>query len=117
MGIMSDSKYQQLEIDAIEKGTVSVTEILRYIAQDRFFSLDEVCRYLSLSERTVRKRLPEIKHFRIGSKLLFKKTDVDQWMDRHAETSAALDLGRLADEALKGLLQQKEISRSKRSGK
>jgi excisionase family DNA binding protein len=102
---MSDSKYQQLEIDAIEKGTVSVAEILRYIAQDRFFSLDEVCRYLSLSERTVRKLLPEIKHFRIGSKLLFKKSDLDEWMERHVETSAELDLGRLADEALKGLLR------------
>jgi excisionase family DNA binding protein len=104
MGIMSDSKHRQAGNDASAEGTVSVAEVLRYLAQDRYFTLDEVCHYLSLSERTIRKLLPEIKHFRVGSKLLFKKSDVDQWMDQHVECSTEMDLGRLVDETLEGIL-------------
>jgi excisionase family DNA binding protein len=89
----------------IFQGIVSVAEILHYISEDRSLPLSEAMRYLSLSERSLRKLLPEIKHYRVGSKLLFKKSDLDEWMERHVEASAEMDLSKLADEALKGLLQ------------
>lgn len=91
-------------MDQAPQGLISVTEILGYLSQDRYLSLSEVIAYVNLSERTIRERLAEIRHYRVGSKLLFKKSDVDCWMERHLEAGAGLDLDHLADEALKGIL-------------
>ncbi len=66
----------------IVEGTVSVLEILNYIASDRFLALRDASKYLSLSEKTIRSRLPEIPHYRYGQKLLFRKSELDQWMQQ-----------------------------------
>jgi excisionase family DNA binding protein len=76
-----------------------------YLAQHRYLSLSETVAYIGLSERTIRKLLPEIPHFRVGSKLLFRKTELDAWLLRYRERGDALDLNKIADEALKGLLR------------
>ena len=86
------------------EGTVSVAEILSYLAEDRYLSEREARRYLSLSERKLRNHLTEIKHYRVGTKLLFKKSDLDRWMERHLERSAELDLDQLADQVMKDVL-------------
>jgi excisionase family DNA binding protein len=87
------------------RGTVSVAEILHYLAEDRYLGEGEARRYLSLSERKLRSHLPEIKHYRVGTKLLFKKSDLDRWMERFLESSPELDLDRLADEVMKDVLK------------
>ena len=86
------------------QGTVSVSEILHYLDQDRYLTQEDACSYLSLSERTIRNHLPEIKHYRVGAKLLFKRSDLDRWMERYQEASAELDLDRIADQVLEGVL-------------
>ncbi len=102
---MSGGEHYQSGTNPVTQGTVSVAEVLHYIAEDRFITQEEACRYLSLSERTIRTHLPEIRHYRFGkNKLLFKKSDLDRWMDRFLETSAELDLDRMADEVLKDVL-------------
>jgi excisionase family DNA binding protein len=87
------------------QGLVPVNEILAYLSHDRYLSLSETIRYIGLSERTIRDRLSEIPHFRIGKKLLFRKSELDTWLLKYRERSDEIDLGRLADEALKGLLR------------
>ncbi len=87
------------------QGLISVGEILAYINQDRYLSLSEAVAYLNLSERTIRERLLEIPHFRVGSKLLFRKSELDAWLLRYRERSSEMDLGKIADEALEGILQ------------
>jgi excisionase family DNA binding protein len=101
---MSGGKHPQLAANTLVQGTVSVAEILHYLAEDRFMTQDEACKYLSLSERTIRDRLPEIKHYRVGKKLLFKKSDLDRWVERFLESSAELDLDQLADQVMKDVL-------------
>ncbi len=89
------------------RGTVSVAEILHYLDQDRYLTLAEATKYLSLSERSLRKLLPEIKHFRVHSKLLFRKSDLDHWMERYIEDDPGLRLDCLAREALEGIADWK----------
>jgi len=47
------------------------------------FNVKEVTKYLSVSESTIRKlvRKKKIPHFRILSKILFDKEQVDKWIN------------------------------------
>jgi excisionase family DNA binding protein len=60
--------------------------------------------YLGISIWNLEARLKEIPHFRLGSKTLFKKSELDQWMERHRENHDAIDLERLADEVVMEVL-------------
>ena len=93
-------------MDQAPQGTVSVQEILAYIDRDRYMSLADTVVYLALSERTLRERLPQIPHYRVGTKLLFRKSELDGWMQKHKEYSGSLDLDRLAEEAMKGVIRR-----------
>ena len=77
---------------------VSVREVLAFIAQDKFLTLAEAAGYVRLSERTLRRRLNEIRPrpFRVGNKLVFKKSDLDQWMEKYRLE----DVAREMDEAV-----------------
>jgi excisionase family DNA binding protein len=95
-------------MDQVAQGMISESEILALRNHDRYLSLSEAIAYLSLSERTIRERLLEIRHYRVGVKLLFRKSELDKWMENHVEKSAGLDLGRLADEVIKDVLGPKK---------
>jgi excisionase family DNA binding protein len=87
------------------QGLVSVSEIMAYLSQDRYLSLSETIEYINLSERTIRERLSEIPHYRVRTKLLFKRSELDTWMLHYRERGDDMDLDHLADEALKGILE------------
>ena len=70
-------KEQEQILDAV----VSVREVLNLIESDRYLDLKEAAEYLPLSERTIRQHLNEIPHFRCGRKIVFKKSELDQWME------------------------------------
>jgi excisionase family DNA binding protein len=89
------------------EGLISVSEILAYINRDRYLALAEACKYLSLSERTLRELLSGIKHYRIGRKLLFRQSELDAWVAMHQEKSADLDIDALAEAAMKDILGTK----------
>ena len=90
------------------EGTVSVREILSYLERDRFFDKRQASEYLSISVRNLEARLLEIPHFRLGSKTLFKKSEIDSYMERHRENPEAIDLERLADEVVMEVLGRQE---------
>ena len=79
-------------------------EILKYFGHDRYLSLSDSVDYLCLAERTIRGLLDEIPHFRVGKKLLFKKSELDQWMERCREDPGDPDVKQLADEVVERLL-------------
>ena len=87
----------------VPQGKISVAEILAYIDRDRYMSVADATGYLALSERNLRERLPEIPHYRVGTKLLFKKSHLDLWMERHREKAAGLDLDQIAEEAFESV--------------
>jgi len=69
------------EKERIEQSLISVREVLGYLDTDRYLDLKEAAKYLPLSERTIRQNLNEIPHFRYGKKIIFKKSELDQWME------------------------------------
>ena len=90
--------------EQIEQSTISVREVLAYLERDRFFNLVEASKYLSISTRTIRDRLDEIPHYRVGSKmLLFKKSELDEWMLQYREGGKD-ELDELVNETLANVL-------------
>ena len=81
---------------------VSVKEILGYLAQDRYMGKREAAAYTGLSIRTLEGRLDEIPHFLVGNKILFKKSELDRWMETHRQGNSH-NLDRIADEAIEAL--------------
>lgn len=63
--------------------------------------------YLSISMRNLEKRFKRIPHFRLGGKALFKKSEIEHYMEQHRENPETLDLKQLADEVVKEVLGKK----------
>jgi excisionase family DNA binding protein len=80
-------------------GQVSVAEIIQYMMSDCWLDKQAASRYLSLSVRTIEEKLEEIPHSKVGRKLLFKRSQLDAWVEGQASTKQQ-DLHRLADEAV-----------------
>ncbi len=90
-----------VEKEQIEQSTISVREVLVYLETDRFMDLKEVTEYLPLSERTIRDHLNEIPHFRYGKKIIFKKSELDRWMETLRVRDQDLDAAvKMAEELL-----------------
>lgn len=88
------------------KGLIDVHEVLRYLATDRYMSKAEASDYLGISVRTLeaRKDLPRYQIER-GGKVLFKRSELDQWMARHRICpSEEKNLSHLVDQVLEDVL-------------
>ena len=61
----------------------------------------EAAKYLSLSPRTIRAHLAEIPHFCYGKKIIFRKSELDQWMENFRVRDLDLDRAmKMAEEML-----------------
>ena len=85
-----------------EHTVVSVKEVLLHFSQDRYLDKKEAASYTSLSTRNLEARLSEIPHFRVGQKILFKKSEIDRWMEAH-RVSNGDSLSSIADDVLEAL--------------
>jgi len=85
------------------EGTVSVREILAYLDQDRYLSLAQASEYLGISTRTLRDR-DDLPRYRVGKKiLLFKKSELDTWLEQYREGGKD-ELDELVNETLAKVL-------------
>ncbi len=84
-------------------------EVLAYVQNDRYMTLAQTLGYLPLSERNIRNRLSGIPHYRVGKKLLFKRSELDSWMQNYREEAEGLDISRLAEEALEKLRKNDDV--------
>lgn len=54
-------------------------------ADDRYFGIAALANYSGLSQHTIRKYLIDpkrpLKHYRVGGRLLVKKSEFDRWME------------------------------------
>ena len=86
-------------------GVVSVREELAYLAQDRCFDKKGLAEYWTSSTRFIETHLQKIPHFRLfGSKLIFRKSEIDEWMEQWRESGGA-DLNQIADEVVEQVLK------------
>jgi len=80
-------------------------DLLEEIAdRDRYLPKSEAAGYLGMSVSNIEKRLAELPHYKVGVKVLFRKSELDRWMQQHRERPADLDLDRIADEAVRDVL-------------
>ena len=80
---------------------MSVREVLNFIESDRYMDLKEAAQYLPLSYRTIWEHRKEIPHFRYGKKIIFKKSELDQWMEQWRAPETDLDQAmKMAEEML-----------------
>jgi len=85
-----------------EQTVISVQEVIPHIDRDRYLDKKAAAAYTSLSTRNLEARLPEIPHFRVGKKILFKKSELDRWLEQFRE-GGTQNLERIADEALESI--------------
>ncbi len=85
-----------------EQTVVSIQEVLLSFDRDRYMDKRGAAEYTSLSVRNLESHLDEIPHFRVGNKILFKKSELDRWMETHREGDSH-DLDKIADDAVKTL--------------
>ena len=77
-------------------------EVLLHFDRDRYLDKRQASKYTSLSTRTLEARLDEIPHFRVGRKILFKKSELDRWLEQFRE-GGARNLDRIVDGAIESL--------------
>jgi len=77
---------------------VPVREILLYMQSDRYMDKRGLTEYTTLSPRFIESHLGEIPHYRPnGKKLLFKKSEIDKWLETY---HGRQDVVKIADEAI-----------------
>src|SRR6185503_13741254 len=83
------------------EGQVSVREVLEYLRTDYYLDKKAAASYLSLSARTIEERLHEIPHYLVGRKLLFKRSQLDAWVESHGRSKQ--NLHEIADEVFRSV--------------
>ena len=54
-----------------------------HLNSDHYMSKRDAAEYLGLSLRKLEYHLPEVPHFRLGRKLLFRKSELDRWVESY----------------------------------
>jgi hypothetical protein len=75
-------------MSATPRGLIDVAVILQFLQSDRYMGKRAAAGYTGLSVRTLEGH-PEIKRFRVGKKVLYRKSILDEWIEQHAETGPA----------------------------
>jgi hypothetical protein len=77
-------------------------------SDDSYLSLKALARYSGMSVRTLRSRLQSrsapLPHFRIGVKILVRRSEYDRWARQFRVAIPATAVDRVVDDMLKGLI-------------
>jgi len=84
----------------------AVNEIAAYLNVDFYLSKRQTAYYLSISLSSVETAMAKrgLPYFKIGKKVLFKKSEIDSWMGGNRENIDSQDIRQLADEAVRKVL-------------
>ncbi len=63
-----------------------------YKREDCYLSKRSAAKYLDISVRSINQHLHHMPHFRRGGKILFRKSELDRWMDWFRERLPDIDL-------------------------
>src|SRR5437867_1190949 len=69
----------------LEKATVSVGAIIQFLRSDSYLPITAAAEYIGVSRRFLEGRRSEIPHYRPGNKILFKRSDLDRWMELYRQ--------------------------------
>lgn len=88
-----------------DDAVISVREVLNYLREDHYLDKAASAAYLGVGLRTFESWMDQLPRYRPGGKPLFKKSELDAFMERHLERPTDVDLERVADEAVASILR------------
>ena len=88
----------------------AVTEIAAYLEVDLYLSKKQAADYLSISLSFIERLMAEeaLPFYRVKRKILLRKHEIDQWIERYWERGESQDLKKLADEAVRKVLEKEK---------
>jgi excisionase family DNA binding protein len=90
---------------AISEAAVERADTASAQAGRGYCSLRELSHYSSLSVRTIRtylsRRIRPLPHYRVGGKILVKRSEFDDWLEQFAERGTSR-VSEIVDDVLKG---------------
>jgi excisionase family DNA binding protein len=98
----------------LDKATISVSEVIRYLQRDSYLPMKQAAEYLGLSPRFLASRKFEIRHYRRGGKILFKRSDLDEWIEQHRREPVQMDLKRLVNQVVEQVRAKRKEQRPQR---
>ena len=84
---------------------VKVGEIIGYLREDHFMPKREAARYCGVSVRTLESWMDQLPRYKPSGMILFKKSELDRFMESHRELPTTIDLEKLADEAVAAVMR------------
>ena len=84
----------------------TLNELLATLDVDVFLSKKQASQYLSISISFLEKLMAEegLPFYRVKKKVLFRKHEIDRWIEQYWEQGESQDLKQLADEAVRKVL-------------
>ncbi len=84
----------------------TLNELLATLDVDVFLSKKQASQYLSISISFLEKLMAEegLPFYRVKKKVLFRKHEIDGWIEQYWEQGESQDLKQLADEAVRKVL-------------
>jgi excisionase family DNA binding protein len=62
---------------------VTVADVLQFIAQDGYLGKRAAASFVGLGLRTLEKHKGEIPTYKIGKRVLYRRSELIQWVERH----------------------------------
>lgn len=84
-------------------GVVSVAEILRYLLNDYYMGKKEAAKYTGLCSDTLDYHslvVGDLKRYKLARKVLYKKSDLDRFVESYLDVTLRFDPDQLAEKAL-----------------
>ena len=81
-------------------GTVDVEEILGWLQTDRFMGKKESRQYLGMGEKKFRAQSKLMPKYKVGGIWVFKRSELDEWMEQFRVEATSEDGSELGDEVL-----------------
>src|SRR5437899_6956934 len=106
---VSEQRFCRSCGSGLDQATVSAAEIVQYLHRDSYLPARQAAEYLGVSRRFMESRSHEIPHYRPGGKKLFKRSDLDRWMELYRqEPITQKDLKAMLNEVVKRVLSKHE---------
>ena len=95
----------------IISGVVSVAEILRYLLNDYYMGKKEAAEYTGLCSDTLDYHslvVGDLKRYKLAGKVLYKKSELDRFVESYLDVTVSFDPDQLAEKALQKLKKKME---------
>jgi hypothetical protein len=89
--------------ETINGKLIPLTEVLTYLQSDHYMNRTEAARYCGVSIRTFEGWRDQLPKYRPGGRDLYKRSELDAFMQRHLEQPTDVDLQRLIDDAIQAV--------------